>query len=582
MEEGNDILTSLLEKYEEKYNELYDTNTNDNNFVKTDPLLYFKLPIQYTNYSQLNDIIKDDLELNYNSNNLYTNLLLENNNLTYEMSSYYTTDKDFLKDTQKLIKYYKGSNYKIEPVLNEYTEFKNDYNFINKYQYVGFKYLKPFNHSMFFLQLLTMYNLSGPLFSLCAPLMGLIFPFIILKLQGKNVTIGSYIYFLKKALSSNVIYAFFSTFNNSSLQQKLSYLMSIFFYLLQIYNNITSTYRFYNNTNMIYNYIQKYKKHIHDSISVMDNMMLNMKNLSTYRFFVNDIMNHKENLLIIERQINKIIPINNLVSKITQIGYLLKIYYEMFNNISLHKSIMFSFYLCEYDNQLELLHQHIKNKKINKCSFNSKKKHIIKKNYYLPLINNEEIVKNNIVLDKNLIITGPNASGKTTTLKSILLNLILSQQIGYGCYKSANIPLYDYFHSYLNIPDTSGRDSLFQAEARRCLEILEFVNEKRDKLHFCIFDEIYSGTNPNDAVLCANIYLKGLNKFDNINYSLTTHYINLCESLSKEKKIKNVKMNCYEKEDIIEFTYCMKSGISKIHGGKYILKQLNYPEYLFN
>ena len=51
----------------------------------------------------------------------------------------------------------------------------------------------------------------------------------------------------------------------------------------------------------------------------------------------------------------------------------------------------------------------------------------------------------------------------------------MSQQIGYGCYSSAKIKCYDNFHSYLNIPDTSGRDSLFQAEARRCKDILETI-----------------------------------------------------------------------------------------------------------
>ena len=33
-----------------------------------------------------------------------------------------------------------------------------------------------------------------------------------------------------------------------------------------------------------------------------------------------------------------------------------------------------------------------------------------------------------------MIITGPNASGKTTTLKSSLINILLSQQIGFGCF----------------------------------------------------------------------------------------------------------------------------------------------------
>ena len=41
------------------------------------------------------------------------------------------------------------------------------------------------------------------------------------------------------------------------------------------------------------------------------------------------------------------------------------------------------------------------------------------------------------------------------------MNIILSQQIGYGFYEKAEIKPYDYLHCYLNIPGTSGRDSLF-------------------------------------------------------------------------------------------------------------------------
>ena len=56
---------------------------------------------------------------------------------------------------------------------------------------------------------------------------------------------------------------------------------------------------------------------------------------------------------------------------------------------------------------------------------------------------------------------------KQLYLKTSLFNIILSQQIGCGFYKSAKINPYNYIHCYLNIPDTSGRDSLFQAEAQK-------------------------------------------------------------------------------------------------------------------
>ena len=54
-----------------------------------------------------------------------------------------------------------------------------------------------------------------------------------------------------------------------------------------------------------------------------------------------------------------------------------------------------------------------------------------------------------------MIITGPNASGKTTILKSSLINILFSQQFGCGFYDSAKIKPFNNIHCYLNIPDTS-------------------------------------------------------------------------------------------------------------------------------
>jgi hypothetical protein len=65
------------------------------------------------------------------------------------------------------------------------------------------------------------------------------------------------------------------------------------------------------------------------------------------------------------------------------------------------------------------------------------------------------VVTNDINLKKNIIITGPNASGKTTYIKSTAINIILSQQFGCGFYKKCTLNPFTHIHSYLNIPDTS-------------------------------------------------------------------------------------------------------------------------------
>ena len=183
-------------------------------------------------------------------------------------------------------------------------------------------------------------------------------------------------------------------------------------------------------------------------------------------------------------------------------------------------------------------------------------------------------VANDIDLNKQLIITGPNAAGKTTIIKTTLFNIILSQQLGFGFYKSAQINPYEHLHCYLNIPDTSGRDSLFQAESRRCKEILTCMLENPNKRHFCIFDELYSGTNPYEAIASAYGYIDFVSKKQNVDLILTTHYIELCELLAKHDRIENLHMSTAIDG---EYLYKIADGISTIKGGLKVLRDLDYP-----
>jgi energy-coupling factor transporter ATP-binding protein EcfA2 len=166
--------------------------------------------------------------------------------------------------------------------------------------------------------------------------------------------------------------------------------------------------------------------------------------------------------------------------------------YELFMEKQFDESFMFSIYLNQYIKDMNSLKLLIK-KKIHKCKFRKNTK--MEGMYYLPHINDTPVL-NSIDLSQNIMITGPNAAGKTTILKSTLINIIFTQQFGCGFYESAKLSPFKHIHCYLNIPDTSGRDSLFQAEARRCKEILDIIIENKKDSHFCAFDELYSVTIP--------------------------------------------------------------------------------------
>ena len=87
------------------------------------------------------------------------------------------------------------------------------------------------------------------------------------------------------------------------------------------------------------------------------------------------------------------------------------------------------------------------------------------------------------------------------------------------------------------------RDSLFQSEVRRCKTFLDVIKDNPDSRHFCVFDELFSGTNPYEAISSAYAYLNHIVKNKKIRFLLTTHFIKLCELFRKNKKIQNFNMN---------------------------------------
>jgi hypothetical protein len=340
-----------------------------------------------------------------------------------------------------------------------------------------------------------------------------------------------------------------------------------------------------------------------------------------HRPFCEKVRVHSERLRVFSCKLEGVTPFCVSMGKLASIGSMLKIYYEMYESEDLHESVQYSLCFQGYLDNLRGVNARLssgdvafaefvergvqgfeeegqtdsegkseasqqgedKGKKPNQKRKQKRNSTVFRGQVY-PLILPDskkpqaEAVKNDLSMEKNIILTGPNASGKTTVLKTTLINIIFSQQWGCGFYSSARFHPYTHIHSYLNIPDSSGRDSLFQAESRRCKDILDCVHATSpgETHHFCIFDELYSGTNYKEATKAALSFLQYLTRFPHVDFILTTHYRKICKK--KTPGIENYKMHVIEDGENIKYTFRMKRGVSKVEGGVRILRDMNYPD----
>jgi hypothetical protein len=624
------FIVSLNDDLQKKINSLLGENTNKPPTIKQDKLFSnFHLPITYLEKYEvfpLSDTVSNDLELvvSQNTHSMYEYLFKPQHSFAKSMipewNKQYTTNIDFLNDSKNVLESMKiyrrdmSYNYSIDcsNIMEIWNATKNDNDFLAKHCYIEWDFLKHFNESQTFLQCLSGINIASPLFSLLVPFIFLLFPFLILKLQNKPITFDIYMDVLKTIAKHHFIGKAITNMTSLSPDKIIYILFTFGLYLLQVYQNTVQCQHFYKNIHKVNNYLLSMKEYSIYSIQSMEKFLELNQNKKTYTPFIVETRLQYENLIKFKRELDNVRPFNHSFSKLSEMGYLLKCFYKLHSNIEYENALRYSFGFEGYINNLLGVYENLENGIISYATFDKNSNCEIKEQCYpvfrgtygspghpLPFVENVDskpestsfdkapvsekpFVKNNCSFEKNMIISSPNAGGKTTMIKTTTINIIFSQQIGCGFYKSCVLNPYTHIHSYLNIPDTSGRDSLFQAESRRCKEIIDIIsefNQENKYRHFCIFDELYSGTNPIEATKSAYAFLLYLSKLPNVNFILTTHYVAICKKFKNSDKIQNYKMEVENKEDGgLIYTYKMKKGISTIQGAVKILQQMNYPE----
>lgn len=177
------------------------------------------------------------------------------------------------------------------------------------------------------------------------------------------------------------------------------------------------------------------------------------------------------------------------------------------------------------------------------------------------------IITNNMLLGlsnpRNAIITGPNAGGKSTFIKSLCLSILFSQTLGVAPATKFRITPFSLITTYLNIPDSKGKESLFEAEVRRSQEYIKTLQKlDKKKFSFVIMDEIFSSTNPEEGISGAYAIANTISKYSNNMTVLTTHYSYL-SNLEKTGKFRNYKIPITrDEEGQIKYLYKIEPGVS--------------------
>jgi hypothetical protein len=543
----------------------------------------FKLPISYLAKEDLHELkphVAADLELD---KTMYP-ILLDGptgfmQDLVPKMHRQYTTNAEYLRDTQELLANTAAPSAPVNEtnLIEIYSALYKDPRFLSNHNYMEWTVLEYMNHSSLYLQIIAAVQLISPALSLMMPLLFVIFPIIFLLISGIEFTLSSYLACLKSFASNHFIGKMMSA-------KSTGYMITMcLLYAFQIYQNCVSCRRFYSMIYKVNSNLCELREFLMNTVAKMDVIAKQITVLPSYKPFLGDLLKHRARIQeLLDGILADVSPIKWFMTKLPLMGRILYVNYTIHNSAELAESIQYSFGFEGWCGCISGISQRIRQGKLGMATIleEGDGEPEIVDEFYPPLMDSVDCVKNNCSLGDNMILTGINASGKTTYLKTTLLNVILTQQWGYGFYKACSLQPFHQIHSYLNIPDTSERDSLFQAESRRCKDILDSV--VLGGRHFCIFDELYSGTNPDEASKSAYGFLRYLSKRDNVRFMLTTHYISVCKRLEEEEceGIRYLQMEVEEDGDDYLYTHRLGEGICEIQGGIQVLRRMEYPDEL--
>ncbi|MGH4119058.1 MutS-related protein [Clostridium sp.] len=202
-------------------------------------------------------------------------------------------------------------------------------------------------------------------------------------------------------------------------------------------------------------------------------------------------------------------------------------------------------------------------------------KQIVGGNIKHPLI--EAAVGNSLTIEKGVIITGSNMSGKSTFLRAVGLNALFAQTI-FTCLATSYEGGYFNIVSSMTVSDdiTSGK-SYYLSEAEALFRIINDCNT--DVTNLCLIDEIFRGTNPIERVNASAEILAYLSNHNSL-VVVATHDLEITNMVG------DLYACYYFTENVgqygLDFDYKIRKGVSSTRNAIKVLEFMGYPEEIIH
>lgn len=178
-------------------------------------------------------------------------------------------------------------------------------------------------------------------------------------------------------------------------------------------------------------------------------------------------------------------------------------------------------------------------------------------------------VVNSLNETHNIMLTGPNAGGKTTAIRALLQNIVLAQTYGVAAAEQFALTPFEVIHSYLNISDDLVNGlSLFASEVKRAQGIVETIKALQPgEKYFCALDELFTGTVAEDGEKCAYQFIQRVTQCDTALFIYATHFSKLTTLEAESATCVNYKVDApsTDAQGKLVYPYTLSRGINTAH-----------------